>query len=106
MTLKIKNNKLLLSICIPTNGIVDWVIPAIDSIYSQGVDISLYEVVVTDNGKKNDLQDAIKKYNQPNFHYYKTDSQGFTNQIDAFEKCKGIFCKMLNHRSMLLPGSL
>jgi len=101
-----ENNQLLLSICIPTNGIVDWVIPAIDSIYIQGVDNTLFEVVVTDNGEKNDLQDAVKKYNHPNFHYYKTDSQGFTNQIDAFEKCSGLFCKMLNHRSKMLPESL
>ena len=101
-----ENNPILLSICIPTNGIVEWVVPVIDSIYAQGVDNSLFEVVITDNGERPDLMEAVKKYKQNNFHYYKTKSKGFTNQIDAFEKCTGQFCKMLNHRSRMLPGSI
>ena len=100
------NNPILLSICIPTNGIVEWVVPVVDSIYAQGVDASLFEVVITDNGEADDLMKTVKKYEQDNFHYYKTTSKGFTNQIDAFEKCKGLFCKMLNHRSKMLPGSI
>ena len=100
------NNSLLLSICIPTNGIVEWVVPVIDSIYAQGVDKSLFEVVITDNGDSTGLMEAVKKYKHENFYYYKTTSKGFTNQIDAFEKCNGLFCKMLNHRSKMLPGSI
>lgn len=100
------NNSILLSICIPTNGIVEWVVPVVDSIYAQGIDTSLFEVVITDNGATSDLMEAVKKYKQDNFHYYKTTSKGFTNQVDAFEKCNGQFCKMLNHRSIMLPGSL
>lgn len=96
----------LLSLCIPTNGKVEWMIPVIESIYAQGVDNTLFEVVVTDNGVKQDLAKAIKKYTYENFHYYHTSSLGFTNQIDAFERCTGIFCKMLNHRSKMLPGSI
>lgn len=96
----------LLSLCIPTYGKVEWMIPVIESIYAQGVDNTLFEVVVTDNGVKQDLAKAIKKYTYENFHYYQTSSQGFTNQIDAFEKCSGVFCKMLNHRSKMLPGSI
>ena len=38
----------LLSLCIATNGVSEWVFPVLDSIYSQEVDQSLYEVVVTD----------------------------------------------------------
>ena len=101
-----ENDQLLLSICIPTNGIVEWVIPVIDSIYSQGIDNNLFEVVVTDNGESEKLGEAVKMYEYPNFKYYKTTSKGFTNQIDAFEQCNGLFCKMLNHRSKLLPGSI
>lgn len=101
-----ENNSLLLSICIPTNGIVEWVVPVIDSIYAQDVDKSLYEVVITDNGDSTGLMEAVKKYKHENFYYYKTTSKGFTNQVDAFEKCNGLFCKMLNHRSKMLPGSI
>lgn len=101
-----ENKELLLSICIPTNGIVEWVIPVIESIYSQGVDNSLFEVVVTDNGDKDDLQTAVRQFRFPNFHYSRNNSKGFTNQIEAFEKCQGVFCKMLNHRSRMMPGSI
>ena len=48
----------LLSICIPTNGIVSYVLPVLDSIYSQvkGNDLELFEVVIVDNGKGNDSE--------------------------------------------------
>ena len=96
----------ILSICIPTNGIVEWMIPVVESIYAQKVDNDLFEVVITDNGGKDDLEKALYVYDYPNLHYYKTTAQGFTNQIDAFEKCSGLFCKMLNHRSKMIPGSI
>ncbi|MCR5757842.1 MAG: hypothetical protein K6F95_08040 [Selenomonas sp.] len=38
----------LLSLCIPTNGIIELVFPVLDSIYAQGEDESLFEVVVCD----------------------------------------------------------
>lgn len=101
-----ENNSILLSLCIPTNGVVEWILPVIESIYDQGVDNSLFEVVVTDNGEKSDLEEAVKKLNYNNFHYYRTKAKGFTNQIDAFEMCSGLFCKMLNHRSKMMPGSI
>lgn len=100
------DNQILLSLCIPTNGIVEYVIPVIDSIYSQNIDPTLFEVVITDNGGKDALKEALESRNFSNLHYYKTSSSGFTNQIDAFEKCSGLFCKMLNHRSRMLPGSI
>lgn len=101
-----ENKELLLSICIPTNGVVEWVLPVIESIYVQGVDNNLFEVVITDNGGKEDLKNSLCNCNYSNLHYYETTAKGFTNQIDAFEKCSGVFCKMLNHRSKMLPGSI
>lgn len=100
------SNRPVLSICIPTNGIVEWVVPVIESIYSQQVDHKLFEVVVTDNGGDGVLEKAVAKYDYDNFFYYKTSSSGFLNQIDAFERCHGEFCKMLNHRSKMRPGSI
>lgn len=99
-------NSVLLSICIPTNGIVEWVLPVIDSIYSQGVDNNEFEVIITDNGEKDDLESQVSCLSYSNFHYYRTTSKGFENQVDAFEKCSGLFCKMLNHRSKMIPGSI
>lgn len=100
------DNQILLSICIPTNGIVEWVVPVIESIYAQDVENSLFEVVITDNGGKDDLREALKRFEYPNLHYFISTSKGFANQIDAFERCSGLFCKMLNHRSKMMPGSI
>ena len=41
----------LVSLCLPTNGVTEWVLPVLDSIYDQGVSPELFEVIVTDNGK-------------------------------------------------------
>ncbi len=100
------NDRLLLSLCIPTNGRADTVIPLLDSINSQQEDSERFEVVITDNAGNPELEKAVRAMDRPNLRYYKTQAEGFTNQIDAFEKCRGLFCKMLNHRCILLPGSL
>lgn len=100
------NNKPILSLCIPTNGILEFVLPLVESIYSQGVDENLYEVVITDNGENSQLEDEIKKFHHSNLFYYKTQSNGFTNQIDSFRLANGEFRKMLNHRDRIVDGAL
>ena len=55
-------SKPLVSLCIPTNGVVEWVFPVLDSIYNQIVDNALFEIVITDNGNnvvfKKNIQDT------------------------------------------------
>lgn len=96
----------ILSICLPTNGVVEWVIPTLESIYTQGVDFSLFEVVITDNGENSQLGNVIKKYNYPNLRYVTTSDKGFLNIVTCLQKGRGSFNKMLNHRMMLKPGML
>ena len=51
----------LLSLCIPTNGIIELIFPVLESIYSQNdVDSSLFEVVVMDNGDNREFKIKIK----------------------------------------------
>lgn len=99
---------LKLSLCIPTNGVIEWVIPVLDSIYAQEVDQSFFEVVVTDNGDNQDFKEAIHQYEKKvtNLVYKETDAKGFTNQICAFKLAKGALIKFVNHRNCLLPGTL
>lgn len=100
--------KTLLSLCIPTNGVVEWVIPVLCSIYSQGIDSELFEVVVTDNGVDDELEKEIEvflnKYN--NIKYKRTKSILFNNQLDALDLAEGEFLKFINHRTRLMDGSL
>lgn len=100
------NNQPLLSLCIPTNGAVDWVLPVINSIYSQGYDNDKFEVVITDNGIDSQLSTEIKKMQLSNLRYIQTKEEGFLNLVACLKEGRGLFCKMINHRSVLLPGSI
>lgn len=101
-------NEVLLSLCIPTNGISEWVFPVLDSIYGQKNDLRKFEVVVTDNGNNLDFYNRMQKYclNYSNLRYEKTKAQGFTNQIDCFERANGELIKFINHRMPLAKGAL
>lgn len=98
----------LISLCIPTNGVLEWVLPVLESIYSQNVDLALFEVVVTDNGNNLEFSEAMQKCAEkyPNLIYKKTKAVQFLNQIEAFRLAEGAFIKFINHRMKLKPGSM
>ncbi|MBQ9168031.1 MAG: hypothetical protein IJX67_06450 [Oscillospiraceae bacterium] len=101
-------DKPLISLCIPTNGVVEWMFPVLDSIYAQGVDEELFEVVVTDNGSNEDFYSRMTAYRDAhsNIVYAKTNAMPFLNEIEAYKRASGAFIKFLNHRTMLIPGAL
>lgn len=92
-------NQPLLSLCIPTNGVVEFVIPLVKSIYSQGLDNQLFEVVISDNGGKTELEDALHQIDKPNLKYLRSEAEGFMNQISCLQAADGLFLKMVNHKS-------
>ena len=98
----------LLSLCIPTNGIIEWVFPVLDSIYNQNVDDSLFEVIVTDNGNNEQFCKEMLVYasKHKNLIYKKTNAYMFFNQLEAFKLADGEYFKFLNHRAILTNGSL
>ena len=102
------SNNIVLSLCIPTNGIVEWVVPLLESIYNQNCDDYLFEVIITDNGENNELYNSIEKFttNHKNIIYKKTNSLLFQNQIDCFRLANGKLVKFLNHRDVLEKGSI
>jgi len=96
----------ILSLCIPTNGALKWVVPVIDSIYAQGCDDKLFEVIISDNAKNPELQRIVESYCHDNIHYYPSDAQGFLNIVCSFQSAKGDFCKLINHRAKTITGSI
>lgn len=102
------SNQPLLSLCIPTNGVLEWVEKVLTSIYRQQADETLFEVVVTDNGSSQDFQQFMEKQTatHDNLYYRKTTAEGFLNQIECFRDAHGIFIKFVNHRMMLKPGMI
>ncbi len=99
-------NEIILSICIPTDGTLRWVSQVLDGIYQQKCDTSKYEIVITDNGTSDDLESYIEANQFHNLTYKRSTSNGFRNIIDSLKLGKGLYCKVLNHRAVMLPGSL
>jgi hypothetical protein len=101
--------EVLLSLCIPTNGISELVFPVLDSIFSQeNTDISEYEVVVMDNGNNNSFKEKMHDLEKihSNLVYKETELKGFLNEPESYRAANGAFIKFINHRTKLLPGSL
>lgn len=101
-------DKYLLSLCIPTNGIVEWVVPVLESIFSQCASKEAYEVIIADNGDNELFKIAIQKYidKYNNFLYKRTNATGFLNQVESFKLASGTFVKFINHRTALKDGAL
>lgn len=97
-----------LSLCIPTNGIIEWVVPVLESIYSENCELSSFEVIVTDNGSDSEFEEIMRCFSDQhiNFIYRKTDAKMFQNQIEAFKLANGKLIKFVNHRMLFLPGGL
>lgn len=98
----------ILSLCLPTNGIVEWVLPVLDSIYDSDVDRGRFEVVVTDNGISDVLEREIESYckKYQNLVYRRTNARLFDNQLEALKLAKGEYFKLVNHRFVFLEGAL
>lgn len=98
----------ILSLCMPTNGVSEWVFPVLDSIYNQGCKNTDFEVVLTDNGNnekfKQDIKLYIKKYQ--NLQYFETSALPFLNEIESYKRANGELIKFVNHRTKFLPGAL
>lgn len=101
-----KDGDLLLSICIPTNGASQWIIPTLRAIYSQDIDINLFEVVIADNGENSTLVDDLSIFHYTNLRYIRTEDKGFLNLVTALQQGNGLLRKMLNHRSVIVPGTI
>lgn len=100
---------MLLSLCLPTNGVVEWVFPVLDSIYCQDVSEDLYEVVVTDNGHNDEFKRLIKEYaaQHTNLAYHEVmDAPLFLSEPEAYKRAQGDFIKFVNHRTKLREGTL
>lgn len=98
----------ILSLCMPTNGVIEWVFPVLNSIFEQDCDDNEFEVIITDNGNNADFKRKIRDYNagHENLHYFETDALPFINEIESYKKANGQLLKFVNHRTMLEKGAL
>lgn len=98
----------VISLCLPTNGVIEWVFPVLDSIYNQNVENDLFEVIVTNNGNNHQFDMMMQEYAEKhdNLIYKKTDAYMFHNQLEALKLASGIYLKFVNHRGIFQDGSL
>ena len=98
----------ILSLCMPTNGVVEWVFPVLDSIFEQGCNSDDFEVIITDNGDNAEFKKRIKEYglSHRNLHYYETKALPFINEIESYKRANGQLFKFVNHRTKLVKGAL
>lgn len=101
-------NEPILSLCLPTNGVIEWVFPVLDSIYNQNADLNMFEIIVTDNGDNKEFENKMLRYkeNYSNLIYKKTTSYMFYNQLDALKLANGKYLKFVNHRGLFVDGAL
>lgn len=98
----------IISLCLPTNGVIEWVFPVLDSIYAQNVDQNLFEIIVTNNGNNVEFENTMLEYqaNHSNIIYKKTTAFMFYNQLEALKLANGKYLKFVNHRGLFTKDSL
>lgn len=98
----------IVSLCMPTNGVIEWVFPVLDSIYEQGCENNDFEIVITDNGNNKEFKEKIKIYNQKhlNLYYFETNALPFINEIESYKRANGRLIKFVNHRTLFVEGAL
>lgn len=98
----------IVSLCMPTNGVIEWVFPVLDSIYEQGCENEDFEIVITDNGNNKEFKEKIKIYNQKylNLYYFETNALPFINEIESYKRANGRLIKFVNHRTLFVEGAL
>ena len=97
-----------LSICIPTYQRIEITRNTIASIYADlnGVDLEEFEVIVSDNDKQESSRVFEQEFSYKNFHYYRTNCEGFLNSFHVLGYGKGLFLKLHNNYTMLKKGTL
>lgn len=100
--------KPIVSLCMPTNGVIEWCFPVLESIYNQNVNNELFEVVITDNGNNVEFKKLIKDYlkTHTNIVYAETQALPFVNEIESYKRASGELIKFVNHRTKLVEGTL
>lgn len=101
-------NNPIVSLCMPTNGVIEWVFQVLDSIYKQGCDNEEFEIIITDNGNNKDFKEKIVKYSKDhsNLRYFETEALPFINEIESYKRANGKLIKFVNHRTKLVRDSL
>ena len=100
---------ILLSIIIPLYNCEKYIAQCLDSIIAQRLDKAVYEVIVIDDGSKDNGYTIVSEYakNHDNIHVVKQENQGVAcARNNAIEKASGDYITFVDADDMLVEGSL
>lgn len=99
---------LILSICIPCYGRVEYVRKTLNSIFKDNNNVPLeeYEVIISDNDPQKAIEPLIQEFQKPNLKYFHTICEGFMNSYYVLTYASGEFLKLHNSQTILKKGSL
>ena len=99
---------LILSICIPCYGRVEYVRKTLNSIFKDNNNVPLeeYEVIISDNDPQKAIEPLIQEFQKPNLKYFHTICEGFMNSYHVLTYASGEFLKLHNSQTILKKGSL
>lgn len=99
----------LLSIIIPVYNLQDYIVHALDSVYSQQADSSLFEVIVVDDGSKDESLRVITDYaaSHENMVVHSQENGGVSKARNvAMDIAKGEYITFLDGDDRFAEGSL
>lgn len=100
---------IILSICIPCYGRIDYVRNTLKSIFIDNADVALdeYEVVISDNDPKQAIKQLAEEFKgYSNLKYYHTSCEGFMNSYYVLTYGHGDFLKLHNSQTLFKKGAL
>jgi len=102
-------NKPIVSFCIPSNGRVEILKKTLECFFDLNidVDISLYEICISDNSQTNETEDMLKIFfNKKNIVYKKSNILSYLNLIESLKLGNGSLLKLHNDYSIFKKGML
>lgn len=96
------------SVCIPTYDRLDILRRTLESIYANidGVDLSDFEVVVSDNQPNQSARRVVSEFCYKNIKYCPTTCKGFSNSVNALINGSGQLLKLHNNYVRFKKGAL
>ncbi len=103
------NNRPILSIIIPLYNCEKYIKQCLDSILAQGLEMTDFEVIIVDDGSKDNSYSIVSEYakSHDNIRVVKQENQGVAcARNNALEKAKGEYITFVDADDMLVAGSL
>lgn len=99
-------SEILLSLCIPCCGRLNYVRKTLLSIYKTTAPLEKFEVILSDNDPNGEIGQLLQEFKYHNLIYHRTQCEGFMNSYYALKYGSGRMLKLHNSQSLFRDGSI